>query len=65
MKKLTILIGLALAVALALPGNAGAAAPSEVAKLTAFGAQADDEFGIRVAVRGATPIGGAERKGRG
>ncbi len=59
MKKLTILVGLAMALALALPGGAEATVLSEVRKLTASDAQTFDLFGVSVAVAGDTAIVGA------
>ena len=59
MKKLTILSGLVMALALALPGGASAASFSEVKKLTASDAQAGDQFGFAVAMSGDTAIVGA------
>ena len=47
MKKLTILVGLVMALALALPSSANAASLVEVKKLTASDAQAGDLFGGR------------------
>ena len=59
MKKLTILLGLVMAVALALPGGAHAAPFSEVKKLTASDAEAGDFFGESPAISGDTAIVGA------
>ena len=59
MKKLTVLVGLMMALALALPGGANAASFSEVKKLTASDAQADDRFGYSTAISGDTAIVGA------
>ena len=59
MKKLTLLVGLVMVLALALPGGADAATLGEVKKLTASDAQADDDFGFSVAVSGDTAIVGA------
>ena len=59
MKKLTILIGLAMTVALVLVAGASAASLSEVKKLTASDAQAGDQFGISVALSGDTAVVGA------
>ncbi len=59
MKKLTILVGLAMAMALALPGGAEATALVEVKKLTASDAQTFDSLGWSVAISGDTAIVGA------
>ena len=59
MKKLTIIIGLAMALALALPGGASAASFSEGKKLAASDAEADDRLGFRGAVSGDTASVGA------
>ena len=61
MQKLAILVGLAMALALALPGSTDAAALIEMKKLTASDAQAEDIFGESVAVSGDTAIVGAFR----
>ena len=61
MKKLTILVGLMMSLALALPGGTEAAALSEVKKLLASDAQADDGFGV-VAISGDTLISGAPQR---
>ncbi len=59
MKKLTVLFGLAMALALALPGSAEAVALIEVKKIIASDAQAADLFGGSVAVSGDTAVVGA------
>ena len=43
------------------PGSGGWATATETAKLTAFGAAANDEFGISVAVHGETVVVGAHK----
>ena len=59
MKKPAVLVGLAMSLALALPGDTEAAALIEVKKLTASDAQTFDLFGVSVAVAGDTVIVGA------
>ncbi len=59
MKKITILVGLAMSLALALPDSTEAASFNEVKKLTASDAQHFDRFGISVAVSGDTAVVGA------
>ncbi len=54
--RLLVLVGLAVLLALALPGPAQAASLSEVKKLTASDAQAGDNFGISVAISGDTAV---------
>ena len=61
MKRLPVLIGLVVAVALGLPSSANAGWFSEVKKLTAADAQDNDLFGWSVAISGDTAIVGAER----
>ena len=57
--KVTFLAVLMMALALALPSSANAAALSEVKKLTASDAQVGDQFGGSVAISGDTAIVGA------
>jgi hypothetical protein len=59
MKKLSILVLVALAVALAAPSSSEAAPLSQVKKVTASDAQADDWFGYSVAVSGDIAVVGA------
>ena len=63
MKKLTILVGIAMAVALALPGGASAVSFSEIKKLTASDTQALERFGRSVAISGDAAIVGAPTVG--
>ena len=60
MKKLAILVAVALAVGLALPSSSEATSLSEVKKLTASDAEADDYFGQSVAVSGDIAVVGAD-----
>jgi len=59
MKKLTILVAVALAVGLVVPSSSGAASLSEVKKLIASDAKANDWFGQSVAVSGDIAVVGA------
>ena len=59
MRKLGILVALALVVGLAVTSSGEAASPSQVKKLTASDAQAGDYFGISTAVSGDTAVVGA------
>ncbi len=59
MKKLAIMAGLAVLLALAAPYFAQAQPVSEVTKLTASDAEDGDQFGISVAVGGETAVVGA------
>ncbi len=65
MNKLTILAGLVLALALALPGGANAVSFSEVKKLIASDAQGADWFGHSVALSGNNAIVGAHQEDAG
>ena len=58
MSRLVILVGLAMALALALPDTTEAASFSEIKKLTASDAQAGDLFGWSVAISGDTAVVG-------
>ena len=57
--KLVILVGLAMALAFALPDTTEATAFNEVKKITASDAQVADDFGVSVAVSGDTAVVGA------
>ena len=59
MKKLTTLLALVMALALALPSDGDAAPLSEVKKLLASDAEPRDAFGFSVAVSGDTAVVGA------
>ncbi len=58
MSRLVVLIGLAMALAIALPDTAAATNLSEVKKLTASDADADDFFGFSVSASGDTAVAG-------
>ncbi len=58
MRRLVVLIGLAMALAIALPDTATATNLTEVNKLTASDAEAKDQLGISVAVSGDTAVAG-------
>ena len=62
MSRLVILVGLAMALALALPDSAQASSLREVRKLTASDAQIRDNFGLSSALSGDTAIVGAFRE---
>ena len=59
MSRIVALVGLAMALALVLPGNTEAANLNEIKKLVASDAEADDWFGRSVSVSGDTVIVGA------
>ncbi len=59
MSRLVILVGLAMALALALPDTTEATAFNEVKKLIASDAQVGDDFGVSVAVSGDIAVVGA------
>ena len=59
MKKLAIMVGLAMLLTLAVPYGAEAQPVTEVKKLTASDAQDNDRFGVSVAVSGDTAVVGA------
>ncbi len=59
MIRLAILVGLAMALALAFPDTTEASTYNEVKKLLASDAQAGDLFGASVAVSGDTAVVGA------
>src|SRR4030042_727012 len=65
MKKLTILVAVALAVGLLVPSSSGAASLSEEKKLMASDAEAGDQFGMSVAVSGDIAVVGAYNEGAG
>ena len=59
MRKLVVLVGLGVALAIALPNGTGATSIDEVEKLLSSDAQPDDFFGKSVAVSGDTAVVGA------
>ena len=62
MNRIVILIGLAMALALAVPGNTQATSLNEIKKLTASDAEAASYFGLSVAVSGDIAIVGGKRE---
>ena len=59
LSRLVALVGLAMALALAVQGSTDATSLNEVKKLTASDAQADDRFCLGIAVSGDTAAVGA------